>query len=170
MLSPLELIDRIAALVPPPRTRRHRYFGVLAPNSPLRAAVTALATSAQPATVQAEPATTGEDTPGGCQWTILSQSSPSPPSSATQALTGALPVGSVDRQNLRGVPAAAPDMRWADAPDCVHHAKRRYQANTRPHRCGLTATAHIPGTRATAVKEMCCADGWLGANRARLGN
>jgi hypothetical protein len=32
-LTPLELIDRIAALVPPPRTHRHRYFGVLAPNS-----------------------------------------------------------------------------------------------------------------------------------------
>jgi hypothetical protein len=48
-LTPLELIDRIAALVPPPRTHRHRYFGVLVPNSPLRAAVTALATPAQPA-------------------------------------------------------------------------------------------------------------------------
>ena len=44
-LTPLELIDRIAALVPPPRTHRHRYFGVLAPNSPLRAAVTAMAAS-----------------------------------------------------------------------------------------------------------------------------
>jgi hypothetical protein len=33
-LTPLELIDRIAALVPPPRTHRHRYFGVLAPISP----------------------------------------------------------------------------------------------------------------------------------------
>ncbi len=42
-LTPLELIDRIAALVPPPRTHRHRYFGVLAPNSPLRPAATALA-------------------------------------------------------------------------------------------------------------------------------
>lgn len=39
--TPLELIARIAALVPPPRTHRHRYFGVLAPNSALRAAVTA---------------------------------------------------------------------------------------------------------------------------------
>jgi len=46
-LTPLELIDRIAALVPLPRTHRHRYFGVLAPNSPHRAAVTALA-AAQP--------------------------------------------------------------------------------------------------------------------------
>ena len=38
-LTALELIDRIAALVPPPRTHWHRYFGVLAPNSLLRAAV-----------------------------------------------------------------------------------------------------------------------------------
>jgi hypothetical protein len=60
-LTPLELIDRIAALVPPPRTHRHRYFGVLAPNSPHRAAVTALAQAlpAQPVTAQAEPASTG---------------------------------------------------------------------------------------------------------------
>jgi len=39
-LTPLELLDRLAALVPPPRLHRHRYFGVLAPNSPLRTAVT----------------------------------------------------------------------------------------------------------------------------------
>ncbi len=31
-LTPLELIDCIAALAPPPRTHRHRYFGVLAPD------------------------------------------------------------------------------------------------------------------------------------------
>ena len=43
MLTPLELIDQVAALVPPPRVHRHRYCGVLAPNAPLRAAVTALA-------------------------------------------------------------------------------------------------------------------------------
>jgi len=59
-LTPLELIDRIAALVPPPRIHRHRYFGVLAPNSPLRPAVTALAQDAvvQAAQVQTEPAST----------------------------------------------------------------------------------------------------------------
>ena len=34
VLTPLELINRIAQLVPPPRTHRHRYYGVLAPNSP----------------------------------------------------------------------------------------------------------------------------------------
>ena len=41
VLSPLELIDALAGLIPPPRRHRHRYHGVLAPNSPLRAAVTA---------------------------------------------------------------------------------------------------------------------------------
>ena len=43
VLTPLELIDKIAALIPPPRAHRHRYYGVLAPNSPLRTAVTAMA-------------------------------------------------------------------------------------------------------------------------------
>ncbi len=45
-LTPLELIQRLAALIPPPRVHRHRYHGVLAPNAPLRAAVTALAPAA----------------------------------------------------------------------------------------------------------------------------
>jgi len=57
-----------AALVPPPRTHRHRYFGVLAPNSPLRCAVMALAqvqaAPSQPATALAAPATTGEGAQG----------------------------------------------------------------------------------------------------------
>ena len=48
VLTPLELITKIAALVPPPRAHRHRYYGVLAPNAPLRAAVTALAPAAVP--------------------------------------------------------------------------------------------------------------------------
>ncbi len=43
MLTPLELIGRLAALIPPPRRHRHRYYGVLAPNAPLRGQVTALA-------------------------------------------------------------------------------------------------------------------------------
>ena len=51
--------------MPPPRIHRHRYYGLLAPNSPLRAAVTALAVSAptapaapppNPAAPAAEPA------------------------------------------------------------------------------------------------------------------
>jgi hypothetical protein len=42
-LSPFEFLDRLAALVPPPRKHRHRYHGVFAPNHKLRSAVTALA-------------------------------------------------------------------------------------------------------------------------------
>ena len=65
-LTPLELIDHIAALVPPPRTHRHRYIGVLAPNSPLRASVTAMAQAvpAQIESVQVESATTSAGAPG----------------------------------------------------------------------------------------------------------
>jgi len=47
-LTPLELIARLAALIPPPRLHRHRYHGVLAPNSPRRAQVTALGRAANP--------------------------------------------------------------------------------------------------------------------------
>jgi len=36
IVSPLERLDRFAALVPPPRAHRHRYFGCLAPNAALR--------------------------------------------------------------------------------------------------------------------------------------
>ena len=46
VLTPLELITKIAARVPPPRAHRHRYYGVLAPNAPLRSVVTALASAA----------------------------------------------------------------------------------------------------------------------------
>ena len=34
ILSPPQLIERVAALVPPPRLHRLRYYGVLAPNAP----------------------------------------------------------------------------------------------------------------------------------------
>ncbi len=47
VLTPLELIDRIAQLMQQPRTYRHRYYGVLAPNSPLREAMTAIVQVAQ---------------------------------------------------------------------------------------------------------------------------
>ena len=42
-LSALEFLDRLAALLPPPRIHRHRYHGVFAPNAPLRPLVTARA-------------------------------------------------------------------------------------------------------------------------------
>ena len=40
-LTPRELMDHLAALLQPPKRHRRRYHGVLAPKSPLRAAVVA---------------------------------------------------------------------------------------------------------------------------------
>jgi hypothetical protein len=34
LLTPLKLIERLAALIPPPRRHRDCYYGVLAPNAP----------------------------------------------------------------------------------------------------------------------------------------
>jgi hypothetical protein len=42
-LTPLQLIERLTTLIPPSRQHRHRHHGVLAPNAPQRAQVTALA-------------------------------------------------------------------------------------------------------------------------------
>jgi hypothetical protein len=65
LLTPVELIDRIAALVPPPRFHRHRYFGVLALNAPLRTAVTALAPAVRDILVHlGEPTAPPRATPG----------------------------------------------------------------------------------------------------------
>jgi hypothetical protein len=52
-LTPLELLDRLAALIPPPRRHRHHYHGVLAPHSPLRQSVTACAGQAITAKISA---------------------------------------------------------------------------------------------------------------------
>jgi len=54
-LTPLELIYRLAALMPPPRAHRHRYNGVLVRNSPLRAAAVALAAGQTAGTGPAQP-------------------------------------------------------------------------------------------------------------------
>jgi hypothetical protein len=77
ILSPLELIERLAALVPPPRMHRHRYYGVLAPNAPLRAAVTALAPEAiavQPSPMQPSgeaPEEASHRSPARYLWALL---------------------------------------------------------------------------------------------------
>ena len=89
-LTPLELIDRTAALVPPPRTHRHRYFGVLAPNSPLRAAAVALAASAKQVVVQTDPATTGAGAAGVTPLGHAIPPTPAPPKHAAHYLWAVL--------------------------------------------------------------------------------
>ena len=46
---PLELVDHLSALVPPPRRHRHRYHRVLAPSASLPAALTAYGRNADAA-------------------------------------------------------------------------------------------------------------------------
>jgi hypothetical protein len=74
-LTPLELIERLAALIPPPRLHRHRYHGVLAPNSPQRAQVTAWARSPTPPspapTSAGDPAQHAEPSPARLLWALL---------------------------------------------------------------------------------------------------
>jgi len=72
-ITPLELINRIAALVLPPRVHRHRYHGVLAPNSPLRPHVTALARDTATDEAAPEP-DSGESSALDCS--LLNHSSP----------------------------------------------------------------------------------------------
>jgi Putative transposase len=98
LLTPLELLDRIAALVPSPRIHRHRYFGVLAPHSPLRAAVTALAPAAA---------------------TTLPAPAPNPESRRRTGSSSCRPLrlGAVARPHLRSIPALVSDVRGRDA----HH-------------------------------------------------
>ena len=67
MLTPLELIERLAALIPPPRRHRHRYYGVLAPNAVLRAQVTALAGVGKSAATPLVTATETETEPVAAQ-------------------------------------------------------------------------------------------------------
>jgi hypothetical protein len=43
VLTPHELLQRLADLLPPPRMHRHRYYGCLAPNAAMRSAATATA-------------------------------------------------------------------------------------------------------------------------------
>jgi hypothetical protein len=77
-LTPLELIDHLAALIPPPRLHRQRDHGVLAPNAPLRAAAIAVGRDrtddpSTPAEVAAPPAAPAPNTrsPARYLWAML---------------------------------------------------------------------------------------------------
>ena len=76
ILSPLELIERISALVPPPRQHRHRYYGVLASNAPLRAAVTAMAPEAIAVRPTRRPIVPPPAICGRCCWHAFTRLSP----------------------------------------------------------------------------------------------
>ena len=162
ILTPLELIDRNAALVPPPRTHRHRYYGVLAPNSPLRGAVTALAQAVptQPKALLTDSIPLPSTRVGRCYRRCHQRRSRQATRASTrdaQALPRALPVGRTDRPYLRGVPTDLPDLRRPDTHHRVHHRWGRGEEDTGAHRLGLSGPAYLSSTRATAVGRVRCA-------------
>jgi len=126
VLAPIQLPERIARLIPPPRVHRHRYHGVLAPNAKLRAAVTCIGrpeaeTSAAPLTSptssrpRPQPSLDAEPTRGGV------------PGSPHQSRSH--PVGRLARTHLRGVAAALPRVWRSHEDPLLHHrpaCRRRY--------------------------------------------
>ena len=97
-------------LVPPPRTHRHRYYGVLAPNSPLRAAVTAMAQMPLPAPVP--PAQVVQNSPMVVQLGTAAPNEPPPkpkPRPSAHYLWAALIARPTSY--LRSVPADLPQLR-----------------------------------------------------------
>ena len=110
-LSPSEFLDRVAALIPPPRKHRHCYFGVLAPNSPLRAQVAANAgrkpgagsKAPRPKTVRTDLAPRGQDTRRDICWCSASRASTGClRSSAAGAAGGCAMLGSSQSQRRCG--------------------------------------------------------------------
>jgi hypothetical protein len=117
-LTPLELIDHLAALIPPPRRHRHRYHGVLAPNAPLRAA--AVAWGVRRPTIRAPPPSEIA-TPLGA---------PAP----QRALSGALSLGHAAGAAVRVPAAGLPQLRRGHAHHRLHHRGRARRADSRPYR------------------------------------
>jgi len=106
MPTPMQWLDRLAALISPPRKHRHRYHGALAPNSPLRAAVTALA---QPAEIAAAPMPVEPILPAATPAEpVASQSCPLRPGAAAGA-------------HRRGAAPPVSQVRWRDADHRLHH-------------------------------------------------
>jgi len=106
MPTPLQLQGRLAALIPPRRKHRHRYFGVLAPKAPLREAVIALA---QPVEIAAAPTPVAP---------ILPEAGPD---RANASPSGALRLGASAGAHLRGATAYVPAVRRRDAHHRFHH-------------------------------------------------
>ena len=149
VLTPLELIARIAALVPPPRTGH-------APPPLLWCAGAELATAGCSDGPGAGGAGASPASPGSskCRYRRCAWCSPAACTRTRQALPGALPAGDADRQNLRGFSTGVPDLRRADAPHRVHHRWCRGVQDPGARRSGLPGPAHIPGARATALGRL----------------
>jgi len=140
LLTPIQLLDRLAALIPPLRRHRHRYIGVLAPNSPLRAAVTALTQSAEeiaPAVAEPAPLTDSQ-----------------PAEKADEPLHRKAARYAAAHPHLRGTAPVVPQLRWRNADHRVHHQGGGDPRDSRPSGRADSAAASAAGARTAAVGEV----------------
>ena len=105
VMSPLEFMQRLAALVPRPRLHLIRFHGVLAPNAKLRALVV-------PQVVPQEPeASAHEAKPARSKARRVRSGLCAPP-------TGAPELGEVAQAGVRSRPGALPELRWRTEDHC----------------------------------------------------
>ncbi len=162
--TPLQLLDRLASLVPPPRVHRHRYFGGLAPNAPLRAAVTTLApaaSTAPPAPIAEPAAAPAHRRAARYTWApvraanslTLPQHPPRrSPSPAAPAHHSGFPSARPDRGRVTPAPTSLRcvglPILWQPRPSTVHCVRRRVGACPQPPArvaSSSTLANHPPG-------------------------
>ena len=121
-LTPLELLDRLARFIPPPRRHLHRYHGVFAPHAALRAQVAAQAGEAIAGPVAMEPAASAP----------ASSAAPAAPENLAQGIRLQLGLTTTIRPLPEPVATASPSARsWARL------IARIYEADPlRCRRCG----------------------------------
>jgi hypothetical protein len=139
--TPLQLIERLAALIPPPRVHRHRYHGVLAPNSPHRAQVTALAREPPPSSTPPTPADAPQRpqrSPARILWALLLARILR--SSRCNAATVAARYASLPSSPMRPRFTRS-SITWANPPA---HPKAHRCGTRRPSRCTTGRTARRP--------------------------
>jgi len=113
-LTPLELLDRLARFIPPPRRHLHRYHGVFAPHAALRAQVAALAGEVVAAAVASA---TPQSVASGAALAAVSETQSAAPA-APENLAAAIRVQLSLSAHIRPLPepstAASPGARaWA---------------------------------------------------------
>ena len=129
-LSALELLDRLAKILPPPRIHRHRYHGVFAPNAPLRPLVTARALEDNALAAQAPgPILFPPETPR--------PRLPSQRGRSARQRNRSLPAIQMGRppgSDLRSVPPHLPHLSGPSHVHRVPYRPRAHHPDPRPHR------------------------------------
>ena len=141
------------------RLKQHRYYGVLAPNSPLRAAVTAMAQVASVVTPEVcGPVTEDAHTDAGTTVAVAGAGvavQPGPPVKPKPRPPAHYLWAALIARIYEVFPLICPmcggQMR------IIAFIQRRHPQDSGAHRRGQRSTAHRPGARATAAGRLWCA-------------